>query len=154
MYFSQRTFLVKCSLSTVIRSHYPGPGYPGDLRFSLFPFIFPLFSLVFEALVTLQSGWCWHETRPLYLICPFLWRNPDCNKHHYFLNQFDYLFGGPGDGFGAPGGGFFSRSSSSGLPLLLLSLKPPPGAPKPPPGPPKPTKTKQKTKRKLNKNTV
>ena len=62
--------------------------------------------------------------------------------------------GGPGGGFGAPGGGF-SGSRSSGKPLLLLRLKkPPPGAPKPPPGPPKPTKTKQKTKRKLNKNTV
>ena len=48
----------------------------------------------------------------------------------------------------------FNLSSSSGLPLLLLSLKPPPGAPKPPPGPPKPTKTKQKTKQKLNNNTV
>ena len=45
--------------------------------------------------------------------------------------------GGPG-GFGGPGGGFFSLSSSSGLPLLLLSLKPPPGPPKPPPGPPTP----------------
>ena len=44
--------------------------------------------------------------------------------------------GGPGGGFGAPGGVFFSLGSSSGLPLLLLSLKPPPGAPKPPPGPP------------------
>ena len=62
--------------------------------------------------------------------------------------------GGTGGGCGAPGGDFFSRSSSGGLPPLLLPLKPPPGAPKPPPGPPKPTKTKQKTKRKLNKNTV
>ena len=62
--------------------------------------------------------------------------------------------GGPGGGFGGPGGGF-SDNRSSGKPLLLLRLKkPPPGAPKPPPGPPKPTKTKQKTKRKLNKNTV
>ena len=33
-------------------------------------------------------------------------------------------FGGPG-GFGGHGGGFFSLSSSSGLPLLLLLLKPP-----------------------------
>ena len=40
--------------------------------------------------------------------------------------------------YGGPGGGFFSLSSSSGLPLLLLSLKPLPGPPKPPPGPPKP----------------
>ena len=44
----------------------------------------------------------------------------------------------------------FSLSSSSGLPLLLLSLKPPPGAPKPPPGPPKPNKTKQKQNKKQN----
>ena len=42
--------------------------------------------------------------------------------------------GGPGTGFCISGGGFFSRSSSSGLPLP--SLKPPPGPPKPPPGPP------------------
>ena len=63
-------------------------------------------------------------------------------------------FCGPGAGFGGPGGGF-SGSRSSGKPLLLLRLKkPPPGPPKSPPGPPKPTKTKQKTKRKLNKNTV
>ena len=41
--------------------------------------------------------------------------------------------GGPGGGFGGPGGGFLNLSSSSGLPLLLLSLKPPPGPPKPPP---------------------
>ena len=68
-----------------------------------------------------------------------------------FLFSFRFVFcfvfvglGGPCGGFGAPGGVFFSRCSSSGLPLLLLSLKPPPGAPKPPPGPPKPTKTKQK----------
>ena len=39
---------------------------------------------------------------------------------------------------GGPGGGFFSTGSSSGLPLLLPVLKPPPGPPKPPPGPPKP----------------
>ena len=52
-------------------------------------------------------------------------------------------------------GVFFSLSSSSGLPLLLSSLKPPPGAPEaPPPGPPKPRKTKQKTKQTLNKNAV
>ena len=44
--------------------------------------------------------------------------------------------GGPGGGFGAPGGGFFNLSSSSGLPLLLLPLKPPLGPPKPPPGHP------------------
>ena len=44
-------------------------------------------------------------------------------------------FGGPGGGFGGPGGGFFSTGSSSGLPLLLPVLKPPPGPPKPPPGP-------------------
>ena len=43
-----------------------------------------------------------------------------------------------GGGFGGPGGGFFSTGSSSGLPLLLPVLKPPPGPPKPPPGPPKP----------------
>ena len=46
--------------------------------------------------------------------------------------------GGPGSGFGGPGGGFFNLNSSSGLPLLLLPLNPPPGPPKPPPGPPKP----------------
>ena len=46
--------------------------------------------------------------------------------------------GGPGGGFGGPGGGFFSTGSSSGLPLILPVLKPPPGPPKPPPGPPKP----------------
>ena len=40
-------------------------------------------------------------------------------------------FGGPGGGFGGPGGGFFSTGSSSGLPLLLLLLKPSPGPPKP-----------------------
>ena len=45
-------------------------------------------------------------------------------------------FGGPGGGFGGPGGGFLSTGSSSGLPLLLPVLKPPPGPPKPPPGPP------------------
>ena len=44
-------------------------------------------------------------------------------------------FGGPGGGFGGPGGGFFSLSSSSGLALLLFSLKPTPEPPKPPPGP-------------------
>ena len=43
-------------------------------------------------------------------------------------------FGGPGGGFGGPGGVFFSTGSSSGLPLLLPVLKPPPGPPKPPPG--------------------
>ena len=32
---------------------------------------------------------------------------------------------------GGPGGGFFSTGSSSGLPLLLSVLKPPPGPPKP-----------------------
>ena len=46
--------------------------------------------------------------------------------------------GGPGRGFGGPVDGFFNFSSSSGLPLLLLSLKPPPGPPKPVPGPPGP----------------
>ena len=46
-------------------------------------------------------------------------------------------FGGPGRGFGGPGGVFFNTGSSSGLPLLLPVLKPPPGPPKPPPGPPK-----------------
>ena len=35
--------------------------------------------------------------------------------------------GGPGTGFAGPRGGFLSFSSSSGLPLLLLPLKPPPG---------------------------
>jgi len=42
--------------------------------------------------------------------------------------------GGPGTGFVVPGVVFVSLSSSSGLPLLLLQLKPPPGPPKPPPG--------------------
>ena len=46
--------------------------------------------------------------------------------------------GGPEVGFGGPGGGFFSTGSSSGLPLLLPVLKPPPGPPKPTPGPPEP----------------
>ena len=46
------------------------------------------------------------------------------------------VVGGPGSGFGGPGGVFFSLSSSSGLPLLLLSLKPPPGPPKTLTGPP------------------
>ena len=46
--------------------------------------------------------------------------------------------GGPGGGFGGPGGIFFSTGTSSGLPLLLPVLKPPPGPPKPPPGPPAP----------------
>ena len=41
---------------------------------------------------------------------------------------------GPGSGFGGPGGGFFRTGSSSGLPLLLPVLKPPPGPPKPLPG--------------------
>ena len=45
------------------------------------------------------------------------------------------VFGGPGGGFGGPGGTFLNLSSSSGLPLLLLPPKPPPGPPKPPPGP-------------------
>ena len=44
--------------------------------------------------------------------------------------------GGPGGGFGGPGGGFLNLNSSSGLPLPLLLLKPPPGPPKPQPGPP------------------
>ena len=47
-------------------------------------------------------------------------------------------FGGPGGGFGDPGGGFLNNNSSSGLPLLLLLLKPPLGPPKPLPGPPGP----------------
>ena len=42
----------------------------------------------------------------------------------------NYLYS-PGDGFGGPGGVFFSRSSNSGLPLFLLPLKPPPGPPQP-----------------------
>ena len=61
--------------------------------------------------------------------------------------MFLYVFSGPGGGFGGPGGGFSSLGSSSGLPLLLLSLKPPPGPPKPaqgirqpPPGPSPPMK--------------
>ena len=47
-------------------------------------------------------------------------------------------FGGPGGSFGAHGGCFFCLSSSSGLPLLLISLKPHPGLQKPVPGPPGP----------------
>ena len=65
-------------------------------------------------------------------------------------------FGGPGGGFGGPGDGFFSTGSSSGLPLLLPVLKPPPGPPKPPPGPPKPPPgppSKKQTNKKT-KNTV
>ena len=54
------------------------------------------------------------------------------------LFSFCFVFvalGGPGGGLGGPGGGFFSTGSSSGLPLLLPVLKPPPGPPKPLPGP-------------------
>ena len=57
-------------------------------------------------------------------------------------------FGGPGGGFGAPWGCFFSLSSSGGLPPLLLLLKPPPGAPKPPPGPPRLKKQNKKQNKK------
>ena len=46
--------------------------------------------------------------------------------------------GGPGSSFCSSGGGFFSLSSRSGLPLRLLPLKPPPGLQKPVPGPPGP----------------
>ena len=46
--------------------------------------------------------------------------------------------GGPGTGFCNPGGGCLSSNSSSGLPLLLLPLQPPPGLQKPVPGPPGP----------------
>ena len=46
--------------------------------------------------------------------------------------------GGPGTGFCSPGGGFFSLSSRSGLPLRLLPLKPPPVLQKLLPGPPGP----------------
>ena len=46
--------------------------------------------------------------------------------------------GGPGTGFCSPGGGCLSNNSSSGLPLLLLPLQPPPGLQKPVPGPPGP----------------
>ncbi len=42
--------------------------------------------------------------------------------------------GGPGSGFAGPG--FLSFSTSSGLPLLLVPLKPLPGPEKPLPGPP------------------
>ena len=63
-------------------------------------------------------------------------------------------FGGPGGGFGAPGGGFFSTGSSSGLPLLLPVLKPPPGPPKPPPGPPKPPPGQLETRTIRNELTV
>ena len=60
-----------------------------------------------------------------------------------FLNLFFFGSGGPGAGFGGPGGGV-SDNRSSGKPLLLLRLKNhPPGAPKPPPGPRKPNKTKK-----------
>ena len=53
---------------------------------------------------------------------------------------FSSCFGGPGDGVGAPGGGFVGfqvSSKSSGKPLLRLLRRKPP---KPPPGPPKPPK--------------
>ena len=53
------------------------------------------------------------------------------------------VFGGPGGGFGGPGG-VLNDSRSSGKPLLLLRFKTPPG-PKPPPGPPKPPKTTKQT---------
>ena len=46
--------------------------------------------------------------------------------------------GGRGTGFCSPGGGFFSLSRCSGLPLRLLPLEPPPGLQKPVPGPPGP----------------
>ena len=58
-----------------------------------------------------------------------------------FCFVFHFIFigsDGPGGVFGGPGAGLFSTGSSSGLPLLLPVLKPPPGPPKPPPGPPKP----------------
>ena len=41
---------------------------------------------------------------------------------------------GPGYSAGGPGGGSLDISNSSGLPLILLLQKPPPGAPTPPPG--------------------
>ena len=67
----------------------------------------------------------------------------DLNGVFRFVFRFSFcvFFGGPGDGFGGAGDRFFSTGSSSGLPLLLAILKPPPGAPKPAPGPPKPKKT-------------
>ena len=68
---------------------------------------------------------------------PGLFRDNDC-QGPICLDLFLLDFGGPGGGFGGPGGAFFSTGSSSGLPLLLPVLKPPPGPPKPPPGPPKP----------------
>ncbi len=45
--------------------------------------------------------------------------------------------GGPGSGFGGPRGGFLNNRRS-GLPLVLLPLKPPLGPPTPLPGPPGP----------------
>ena len=54
-------------------------------------------------------------------------------------------FSGPGGGFGGPEGGFLNLSSSSGLPLLLLPFKPPPGPPKPALGLPKPARTTKQT---------
>ena len=62
-------------------------------------------------------------------------------KNDSCMNLKNYLgggSGGPGVGLGGPGGVFLSTGSSSGLPLLLPVLKPPPGPPKPTPGPPEP----------------
>ena len=59
------------------------------------------------------------------VVCVCVWGGPDG------------VSCGPGAGFGGPGGVCFSLSSSSGLPLLLLSLQSPPGPPKQAPGPQK-----------------
>ena len=61
-----------------------------------------------------------------------------------FRCSFCVVIGGPGGVFGGPGGGVFSTGSSSGLPLLLPVLKPPPGPPKTPPGPPITTQNEQR----------
>ncbi len=58
------------NLSTQIRSHRRLRGSLAILRFRWFSFVFLCFSDVF--------GWCWREPRPLYLICPSLWRESDC----------------------------------------------------------------------------
>ena len=68
--------------------------------------------------------------------------------------MFFFVFGGPVGGVDVPRGGFFSPTASSNLPPLLLSLKPPPGAPTPQPGPSKLKQNKTENKTKNKKTTV